>query len=477
MNTPIFGPFDVGRSTNLAANSITNLYPELVETKDGKAVGALYGCPGLDLLATVGTGPIRGTQVMAGALYVVSGSALYSVDTSFTVSASLGAIAAGAVSMENNGTQLAVFAGANGYTYSVSGGYAAIVLPYATVGVPIRATQQDGYGLINQPGTNLMFQSGLLDMTSWPALTFGSATGDPDNLLALAQVDRELWLLKENETEIWYNAGTTGLTFARLDGAYIETGIAAISSLARSGSTLLWLEQRKTGQGVVVQSRGHATFRISTNAVEDAIRQYSVISDATGYTYQQDGHEFYVLNFPTGDATWVYDITVSNEMNVPAWHQRGAWDGAAFHRHWADNHSLFAGKNVVGDYRNGNLYAFNIATLTDNGTARRWLRSWRALPKPSEQPVRFSRLRVDMQTGVGVVTGAPQANLRWSDDGAHTWSPTMTASVGPTGATAQRVMFTAMGATKRTSGLDRVFELSSTDQFPVAIIGADLEAA
>ncbi len=78
MQTPIFGPFDVGRSTNLAANSITNLYPELVETKDGKAVGALYGCPGLDLLATVGTGPIRGTQVMAGALYVVSGAALYS---------------------------------------------------------------------------------------------------------------------------------------------------------------------------------------------------------------------------------------------------------------------------------------------------------------------------------------------------------------------------------------------------------------
>jgi hypothetical protein len=38
-------------------------------------------------------------------------------------------------------------------------------------------------------------------------------------------------------------------------------------------------------------------------------------------------------------------------------------------------------------------------------------------------------------------------------------------------------MFRRLGSTRRNSGLDRIFELSSTDQFPVALIGADLEAA
>jgi hypothetical protein len=36
------------------------------------------------------------------------------------------------------------------------------------------------------------------------------------------------------------------------------------------------------------------------------------------------------------------------------------------------------GEGVLGDYASGNLYAFNVKTLTDNGTARRWLRRWRA---------------------------------------------------------------------------------------------------
>ena len=35
------------------------------------------------------------------------------------------------------------------------------------------------------------------------------------------------------------------------------------------------------------------------------------MEDAIGYTYIDRGHQFWVVNFPTGNATWVYDLTTA----------------------------------------------------------------------------------------------------------------------------------------------------------------------
>lgn len=477
MQTPIFGPFDVTRSPNFADNRLINLYPEVGETKDGKGIGALYGTPGLDLLTTLGAGPIRGMHVMGNTLYVASGADLYSIDTHF-VSTNLGGIRAfGAVSMIDNGTQLAVFAGAEGFL-TTGGAISNITLPFASGPTPIRATYQDGFGIINQPGSGFIFQSDLLDLSSWPALQFGESSGNPDNVVTVQQIIREIWVIKELHSEIWYNAGTPNFAFALLPGPYLEVGIEAVESLARNGQSLYWLAKNTSGERIVAQTMGHEIRRISTHALEAAIDGYSTVSDANGYCYQQGGHAFYVLNFPTGDATWVYDITASTQLGFPVWHQRAALLNGVFHRHWTQHQASFAGKIVVGDYRNGNLYALNLTTLTDNGAQRKWLRSWRALQAPSEQPVRFNSLRIDMQTGIGVAADAnPQAMLRWSDDGGHIWSNEHLAAIGKIGETAHRVMYRRLGATRRNSGLDRIFELSSSDPCPVAVIGAELDAA
>lgn len=134
------------------------------------------------------------------------------------------------------------------------------------------------------------------------------------------------------------------------------------------------------------------------------------------------------------------------------------------------------GRGVLGDYRTGNLYAFNPANLTDDGTARRWLRRWRALAQTTEAAQRFSELAVDMQTGIGVPDGThPHVSLRWSDDGGHTWSDERIMGVGRLGSTIKTVKFNRLGSTRRFKPNGRVFELSSDDPFLVAILGADVE--
>jgi hypothetical protein len=135
------------------------------------------------------------------------------------------------------------------------------------------------------------------------------------------------------------------------------------------------------------------------------------------------------------------------------------------------------GQGVLGDFRNGNLYAFNPKTLTDNGTQRKWLRRWLALPAGSSDPKQFYSLYIDIQTGIGVPDGEnPQVVLRWSDDGGFTWSHERFASVGMSGQTARGLKFNRLGGTRRYGGSDRIFEISSTDAFLLSILGAEVDA-
>ena len=130
---------------------------------------------------------------------------------------------------------------------------------------------------------------------------------------------------------------------------------------------------------------------------------------------------------------------------------------------------------VLGDYLTGNIYVFNPQTLTDNGQQRKWVRRWRALPGDTTSSITFSYLALNMKSGIDVPPGTnPQLVLRWSDDGGKTWSGNRIIPVGVTGETTFTVKFNRLGSTQRFSGSTRIFELSSTDQFKVNIISAEV---
>ena len=478
MKTPFLGAYGVSRSTNVSDNQLVNLFPEIVETKDGKDVGALYPAPGLTLKATVGTGPIRGGIVwnVGGVqkLVVLSGQQVFIVNPDFTATLCSGSLIPGGTSIASviaNNTQVAIFAGLLGFLLTGTT-VSPITLPFAG---PVSATYQDGFGLVSQYGTNQWYQSNLFDLGTWQALNFTSSAGDPDNIVALYDIHREVWVFKRGEIEIWANAGLSGFAFQRLDGVYIETGLAAQYSLAQSGESLFWIANNSSGQAIAVEAIGYNIQPVSTQALTAIWQTYSTTADAEGFCFQQGGHRWYQVTFPSAGVSWRYDATASQLAGAPMWHQVAGFNNGQFTRHQARVGTTFAGFNVVGDYQNGNLYALDPANLTDNGAKRRWLRTWRALPKAVNLPMRFSALEIQMQTGIGVPAGTnPQCMLRWSDDGGHNWSDQMIAAAGPTGATAQRVKFNRLGSTRRNTGLDRIFELSSADTFSTAITGADL---
>jgi hypothetical protein len=400
MKTPILGSAYVARSINAADNRMVNLFPEVIP-EGGKEAAFLNRAPGLNFLQTVGTGPIRALwahQTNGSDFFVVSGNEFYKLTGLNATPTLLGSVAGtGPVSIADNGTQIFIAANGPSYIYNeVTNVFAQITDPDFAGAVTV--AYLDGYFVFNQPNSQIIWVSQLLDGTSVDPLDFASAEGSPDGVVGLIADHRELWVFGTDSVEVWYNSGAADFPLQRIQGAFNEIGCVSAYTIAKMDNGLFWLGTDARGQGIVYRANGYTGVRISTHAIEYAIAQYGNISDAIAYTYQQEGHAFYVLTFPSGNATWVYDVATQ------AWHERAGLNNGEFMRHRSNCQCNFGGNIIVGDFQNGNIYTFDLDVYADNGDIQKWLRSWRALPTGQNNLKRTAQhsLQLDCETGVGL---------------------------------------------------------------------------
>lgn len=505
MKTPILGSTYVTRSVNAADARMVNLYPEVIP-EGGLEPAYLQRCPGLTLLATLGLGPVRGLWTYGGYGYAVSGNTLYKIDTNWNVTAKGTVTGTGPVSMSDNGTQLFIAANGPSYIYNANTDVFAQITDPDFPGA-VTVGYLDGYFVFNEPNSQKVWVTQLLDGLSVDPLDFASAEGAPDGLVSLIVDHREAWLFGTNSVEVWYDAGLQDFPLQRIQGAFNEIGCIAPYSVAKLDNGVFWLGADARGRGIVYRANGYTGVRVSTHAVEWHIQEYANMADAVAYTYQQDGHAFYVLNFPSANTTWVFDVATN------AWHERAGFLNGSFTRHRSNCQMSFNNEIVVGDFQNGNIYAFDLNVYADNNSIQKWLRTWRALPTGQNNFKRTAQhtLQLNCETGVGLnglvtpetiylqtesedylvtesgdyliadqvapaTQGAdPQVMLRWSDDGGHTWSSEHWASMGKIGQYYRRVFWRRLGMTLKLR--DRIYEISGTDPVKVAIMGAELLAS
>ena len=148
----------------------------------------------------------------------------------------------------------------------------------------------------------------------------------------------------ETSSEVWIDAGLFPFPFQRIPGTNTQHGIAAPFQYARIGNSFAYVSRNIRGQAQIMMMNGYVPTRISTHAVENTlVDQY--IEDAIAYTYQLEGHEVYVVSFPTLDLTWAYDISTG------MWHKWLSVDNQnVFHRHRSNCQANFQNMNLVGDY-------------------------------------------------------------------------------------------------------------------------------
>ena len=462
-----------------------NFYPEIDPTKQPgeRGIVALYPTPGLVTEMTLpAASEVRGMRALSGLEYAIAvcGSKVYRIDTSLaylevgTLLSSAGPVSITDNQMTTQGLTAYIVDGANRYYYVVATN-TFVTLP-SSDGPWKGATVNDvvdGYILYNQPDTQNYAATDLdspLSTQAW----FGTKNGSPDNLVSLIVDHRQVYLLGEVTTEVWVDVGSqiTGLLsfpFQRVSGTSSQNGCGAAFSVARYAETFMFLARDTLGTATIGIMQGYEYKRLSTHAVENSLVGINV-TDARAWTYQVEGHEFYVITFPNADLTWVYDLATQQ------WHKWLYWDSqtATYHRHRANCGIAFANKNLVGDWENGKIYSLDFDQYTDAGSPIRRLRRAPHITTDLQRQY-FEEFQIQFQPGVGLTIGQgenPQAMLRWSNDGGSTWSNEHWVGIGRQGNYTNRAIWRRLGWAR-----DRIFEVAVTDPVKAVIVSANLKAS
>lgn len=454
---PFVGPSHESRSINADCQQTRNCYLEM-DNASPRAPVALYGRPGLEPLGNIGSGPVRAMFREGGAVFVISGNEVYRlIYSGGYIGTFMGNIpsSTGPVGIASNGPQILIVDGLGGYMIdTVAITLANVTDPGFPVGVK-RAAYQDGYFIVTGDGSQKFYLNETpYDGLAWNGLDFASAEGSPDNTVGCISDHRELWLFGDTSVEVWVNTGNPDFPFERSGNTFIEHGCAAADTIAKLDNTIFWLGTDDRGGAIVWKANGYTPVRASDHAVEKAMQSY-IIGDARAWTYQQEGHSFYVITFPTADKTWVYDVSTGQWFE---WSTLETFFGTE--KAWrAACHVFFGGDHLVGDLITGRFYKLNLDYYLDDAAAITRRRVTQAMEE-NQQRLFYSSLQIDMETGV---TGT--LALRFSDDGGHTWSGYKSASIGST--YGSRCIFRRLG-----SGRNRVWEISSISNSKFAVIGA-----
>lgn len=446
-----------GRSHSLNAARLVNLFPEFpVPNSRSKII--LRSTPGLATFTTIGTGPIRGMHVMSGVLFIVTGNDLYSIDSggTGTLRGAAGTIAStGFVYMESNANGELVIVNTSGTAW-IWDGFSLQALSTVDSDFTDDATNVtflDQHILYGKKSTGQIYASDLNNATSWDALSFATAESAPDDVSWVYASGGNLWVFGENTTEVFYNAGTTPFSFARIGGAVLEDIGGIANTAADVDNTTFWLGT----DNIVYRAPGIQPERISTHDEEFRIKNWT---NHYAFAYKDEGHAFYVLGADQGAV--VFDATTR------LWHERKSftvdrWRGGSY--------ANVYGKHLVGDYLIGRIYEMSLDNYADGANA---LQRQVISPPIEDNGARLSisEVQVHFEHGVGLTTGQgsdPKFILDWSDDGGNTWSNEKTVEIGKIGEYRKRAIWRRLGAFRH-----RVFRLTYTDPTKFTIYGADV---
>ena len=405
--------YSEGRSDVWGGAKLVNAYAQLSEGDKADQFMAM-AIPGLDLFSEISSSPVRGVHEMAGTLYTVVNTTLYSVDQN-GVETSLGTIGGSLpVMMADNGAQLAIQGGAlNNQGYVLDSGtlYTGILnLPPVSNVIYI-----NGYFVWSVFESDQFIISALGDGLTYDPLDVATVEGDPDNIVGMVNSHNQILFAGAETIEPWDNTGAADFPFERSGAAVIERGILDRDSLIKIDNSVQFVGDDK----IVYRLNGYDTLRISTHAIE-----FKIASAAwyRAFTYTQEGAKFYVLNTNLG--TFAYD------MSTGAWHERKSLGKVNYRVSCAIE---AYNRTIMGDAYTGKLYVPNLDTHTENGEV---------IPVELELPsIQTDRLKstlysieLQCETGVGNVDDPdPVVIMQYSRDGGRNFSAELPRSLGAIG--------------------------------------------
>jgi hypothetical protein len=458
---PVVGPSYQSRETPLSAQITKNLYPSI--DAEAKSIVSLHGFPGLKPWATTQPAPDRGMHVANGVLYKVTGSTLYSINSSGTATARGTITGTGRCDFSNNAVYLVITTGGIAYAFNFAAG-TVIGISDADLTLPTTVGYLNNFFIYDQnAGTAGQFvTSQVSDPTDINALNYAEAESHPDDILRIVIYNQLVYFFGAETTEPWYNSGVGNPPFDRVQGGVKPYGLASPWAVSVNDESVFFLDNNRQPQQMV----GLEIKPIGNNALGKEWLNYSTVDDAETLSYIIDQQTFFQVNFPTADKSWCYHQPSNSWFQMSYGVEGGRYRGSSY--------AFAYGKHLMADYENGRVYELDFETHTDNGEVIQRQRATATihggLYGVPGATLFFERVEFDVQVGMGLTTGQgsnPLLMVRFSDDGGKTWSGQESYELGAGGDYLRKVTLHQQGYS-----VFRIYELTFTDPVPFAIFSA-----
>lgn len=296
---------------------------------------------------------------------------------------------------------------ADGVTYECMGQYGGFPTPH----IPTPAFM-DGYIFLPDTDSLDIYNSDTTNPYSWGALNFASAESYPDPVIGLARQNNFIVAFGTESTEFMYNyAKANQITdfdtpLDRHESMVLQTGILNRNAVLQAERLLVFIGDSLMGGHSVWRMDGSNAKEISTEYVEKFIDLEDTTTNITGFGVRVAGHILFLMNLPTANKTFVYDL------------EENAWT------EWQYNGGMFPfvsfcdadGDIVLQHTSNGKLYKLDPLVYNDFDV------DIEARIRLAKQDFDTDSYKFYHQTTIIGDKSTGAYILRWSDDDYTTWS-------------------------------------------------------
>jgi len=297
------------------------------------------------------------------------------------------------------------------------------------------------------------------DVTFWgSAVNPFRVAQKPDKLLGIYTGWNEIYLWGSMACEVWQEDGVTPVS--PLVGSLMEIGIDSPYSVQVIDNTFIVLCTVGNKRAVVkIQGRSP---QIISEPIANILQSYQNVGDVIASSVFVGGVNIYLLNFPSEDVTWAYDI------KTDVWSKWSSWDlELGTHKMYDGLFNCYAKawNKHISQGVDGSLYELSRDAYDDAGDIIRSSVRTGWLDHGTWDRKRSNQLIIKLK---GYNPTAATILLRWRDDGYPIWSKPIELSIQSNSQNDSFAKLNRMGMYR-----SRQYEFIMTDAADMALIGME----
>jgi hypothetical protein len=273
-------------------------------------------------------------------------------------------------------------------------------------------TTLDGYIFLPEVDSVDIYGSDTTYPFSWGALNFAAAENFSDKVVGLTRQNNFVVAFGEKSTEFFYNYAKANkedefdTPLERYESILMQVGTLCKDSFVGSEKLLVFVGESDLGGRSVWRVDGTSAKEVSTEYIEKFIDLESSTSGVTSYGLRIIGHILFVLNLPTANKTFVYDL---EENMWTEWQ----YDGGMFpFPTFCDADGIL----LLQHQSNGKIYKLSSQVYSDFDSEISCRITLAKLDFDTDKYKFFHKTAIigDKSTGTDII--------RWSDDDYTSWS-------------------------------------------------------